>query len=120
MKKFITKKDLILLVVVLIVGVAGMLIINSAKSGTTAEIKVDGETIETISLQGEYLEKDVNGVIVCRENGEIYVKESVCPDKVCVRSGRISKTGEGIICAPNRVAVEIKGNSKNQLDALTG
>ncbi len=118
MKKLITKKDFILLVLVILVGVAGILLVNSANKGTMAEIKVDGKTVETISLQGDYLEKEINGVTVCRENGEIYVKEASCPDKVCVRSGKISKTGEGIICAPNRVAVEIGG--KNQLDALTG
>ncbi len=120
MKKLITKKDFMLLILVLIVGVAGILLVNSANKGTTAEIIVDGEAVETISLDGEYLEKEINGVIVCRENGEIYVKEAVCPDKVCVRSGRISKAGEGIICAPNRVAVEISGKNENQLDALTG
>lgn len=120
MKKLITKKDFVLLVIVLIIGIAGILLVNSAKQGTTAEIKVDGETVETISLNGEYLEKEINGVTVCRENGEIYVKEAACPDKVCVRSGRISKAGEGIICAPNRVAVEISGKNQNQLDALTG
>lgn len=118
MKKLITKKDFILLVIVLVVGIAGVFLVNSGEKGTLAEIKVDGETVEELSLEGEYLEKEINGVTVCRENGEIYVKESVCPDKVCVRSGRISKAGEGIICAPNRVAVEIVG--EKQLDALTG
>ena len=118
MKKLITKKDLILLVVVLLLGVAGIFLMSSANKGTIAQIKVDGKIVETISLNDEYIEKDINGVTVCCENGEIYVKESSCPDKVCVRSGRISKSGEGIICAPNRVAVEISG--KNQLDALTG
>ena len=59
MKKLITKKDFILLVIVLIIGVAGISLVNSANKGTTAEIKVDGETVETISLQGDYLEKDL-------------------------------------------------------------
>lgn len=118
MKKLITKKDFILLVVVLIIGVAGISFMNSANQGTTAQIKVDGKVDETIQLDGESFEKEINGVIICCENGEIYVKESSCPDKVCVRSGRISKAGEGIICVPNRVAVEISG--EKQLDALTG
>ncbi len=118
MKKLITKKDFILLVLVLIIGVAGMILMNSSPKGTMAQIKVDGKAVETVSLNGEYLEKEINGVTVCRENGEIYVKDSSCPDKVCVRSGKISKAGEGIICAPNRVAVEISG--EGQLDALTG
>lgn len=118
MKKLITKKDLILLVVVLLVGVAGFIFFESADNGTIVEINVDGKLVETISLDGEYLEKEINGVIICRENREIYVKDSTCSDKVCVRSGRISKSGEGIVCAPNRVAVEISG--ENKLDGLTG
>jgi hypothetical protein len=118
MKKLITKKDFILLVVVLIVGVAGIFLVNSAKKGTIAIIKIDGKAVAEIPIQDEYYELNFNGVTVCCENSEMFVKESSCPDKVCVRSGRISKTGEGIICAPNRVAVEISG--KNQLDALTG
>ncbi len=118
MKKLVTKKDFILLLVVLVMGIVGIFLANSADKGTTVEIKVDGETVEKISLAGDYLKKQVNGVTICRENGEIYVKEANCPDKVCVRSGKISKAGEGIICSPNRVAIEISG--KNQINAMTG
>lgn len=118
MKKLITKKDFILLVIVLLVGVVGIFLMNSAEKGAVAEVKVDGETVERITLDGESFKKDINGVTVCCENGEIFVQDSDCADKVCVRSGKISKSGEGIICAPNRVAIEIIG--ENQLDALTG
>lgn len=120
MKKLITKKDLILLVVLLAIGVAGFFLLNSTDKGATAIIKIDGETVSEISLRGEYYEMNFNGVTVCCENGEIFVEDSDCPDKVCVRSGKISKAGEGIICAPNRVAIEISGKSNNPLDALTG
>ncbi len=120
MKKLITKKDFILLVVVLGIGVAGFFMMNSAKTGTTAIVKIDGETVAELSLRGEYYEMNFNGVTVSCENGEIFVEDSDCADKVCVRSGKISKAGEGIICAPNRVAIEISGKSKSPLDALTG
>ena len=119
MKKLITKKDFILVIIVLVVGLAGIIFVNSTDKGKTAIIKVDGKDIETILLQNDTLIK-VNGVTVCCENGEIFVEDSDCPDKVCVRSGKISKAGEGIICAPNRVAIEISGKSNNPLDALTG
>jgi hypothetical protein len=118
MKKLITKKDFILIVLVLIIGAIGVFFVSSAKKGTVATIKIDGEAVAEIPIQDEYYELNFNGVTVCCENSEIFVKDSSCPDKVCVRSGRISKAGEGIICAPNRVAVEING--ENQLDALTG
>ena len=119
MKKLITKKDFILLFVVLLVGVVGIILMNSADNGKSAEIIVDGVTQEVISLD-EAFEKQINGVVVCCENGEIYIKESDCPDKVCVRSGRISKSGESIICAPNRVAIKISGENGKLPDAMTG
>ncbi len=119
MKKLITKKDLILLFVVLLAGIIGIVFMNSADKGKSAEIIVDGKTTKIISLDENY-EKQVNSVVVCCENGEIYIKESNCPDKVCMRSGRISKSGESIICAPNRVAVKIDGKKGNLPDAITG
>ena len=52
MKMLITKKDLILLVVVLAIGVAGFFLLNSTDKGATAIIKIDGETVSEISLRG--------------------------------------------------------------------
>lgn len=118
MKKLITKKDFILVIIVLVVGLAGIILVNSTDKGKTAIIKVDGKEFETILLQNDTLIK-VNGVEIVVENGEIYVADSTCSDKVCIRSGRISKSGEGIICAPNRVSIEIDGKS-DLPDAMTG
>ena len=118
MKKLITKKDFILVLIVLVVGFAGLILANSADKGKTATIKVDGEVVETLLLN-EDTSVEFNNVVIACENGEIYVKESTCTDKVCMRSGKISKSGEGIICAPNRVSIEIDGKS-NLPDAMTG
>lgn len=118
MKKLITKKDFILVLIVLVVGFAGLIFLNSADKGKTATIKVDGEAVETLLLN-EDTSVEFNNVVIACENGEIYVKESTCTDKVCMRSGKISKSGEGIICAPNRVSIEIDGKS-NLPDAMTG
>lgn len=119
MKKLITKKDLILLAIVLLCGIIGMFLMNSADTGKSVTITIDGKTKETISLDNDF-NKELNGVSVCCENGEVYVNASDCSDKVCVRSGRISKSGESIICAPNRVAIKIEGKKGTLPDAMTG
>lgn len=118
MKKLITKKDFVLVIIVLVVSLAGLILVNSADKGKTATIKVDGEVVETLLLN-EDTSVEFNNVVIACENGEIYVKESTCTDKVCMRSGKISKSGEGIICAPNRVSIEIDGKS-DLPDAVTG
>ena len=119
MKKLVTKKDFILILIVLVVGFAGLILVNSTDKGKTATIKVDGKEFETILLQNDTL-INVNGVVVVVKNGEIYVTQSTCTDKVCMRSGKASKTGEGIICAPNRVSIQIDGNNADLPDAMTG
>ncbi|MBR5202808.1 MAG: NusG domain II-containing protein [Clostridia bacterium] len=119
MRKLITKKDFILVLIVLVVGAVGIILLNSADKGKTATIKVDGKVVETISLYEDNVIQ-LNGVVASCKNGEICVTESTCPDKVCVRSGKISKAGEGIICAPNRVSIEIDGENINSPDAMTG
>ena len=118
MKKLITKKDFVLVIIVLVVSLAGLILVNSADKGKTATIKVDGEVVETLSLNEDTL-VEFNGVVVTCEKGEVFVTESTCTDKVCMRSGKISKSGEGIICAPNRVSIEIDGKSDFP-DAMTG
>ncbi|HBE87040.1 MAG TPA: hypothetical protein DDW53_19330, partial [Lachnoclostridium sp.] len=37
------------------------------------------------------------------------ITEASCPDKVCVRTGKIHRSGELIVCLPNRVVITIEG-----------
>lgn len=58
------------------------------------------------------------------ETGRVRVIESTCPDKVCVRSGWISRSGQAIVCLPNRIVVRIEGSGTgrdpgSRLDAVT-
>lgn len=119
MKNFITKKDIIIICAVLILGIVGIVVLNNGEDGKTATIKVDGDAVETVLLDSDY-EKTVNGVSIVVQNGEIFVEDSTCSDKVCSRSGRISKSGESIICAPNRVSIEIDGENGDLPDAVVG
>ena len=42
-------------------------------------------------------------------DGEAWVEESPCRDKVCIRMGKVSRPGEEAICLPNRVVVQMRG-----------
>lgn len=58
------------------------------------------------------------------ETGKVRVVESTCPDKVCVRTGWISRPGQAIVCLPNRIVVRIEGsatgrNLESRFDAVT-
>lgn len=120
MKKLFTKVDLIIIAVVLIVGV-GLIAFMPKGEGKTAVIRVDGKEYKQIDLTNKSRQEiSVNGVVIISENGEIYVSDSTCPDKICVRAGHLKNEGQSAVCAPNRVSVEVTGKSKNTPWAVTG
>lgn len=52
-------------------------------------------------------------------DGKIRVVRCSCPNGMCVRTGWIQRTGQSIICAPNKVLVEVRGNTPSEYDAVT-
>lgn len=120
MKKLVTGTDF--LIILIILSSALLLFAAAPKNaGATASVYVDGEIYKTIDLtKSGKTEIDVNGVTVICENGEVYIKNSTCHDKICVNTGRLSKTGQCAVCVPNKVFVAVNGNSENLPWAVTG
>jgi len=81
------------------------------RDGERVGIYADGKLRYTLSLSEER-QVEVEGCTVKIENGAASVVSASCPDKVCVRSGKISKAGEIIMCVPNRVSVKIDGDAE--------
>jgi hypothetical protein len=46
------------------------------------------------------------------------MKEAECPDRSCVKQGKISKNKESIVCLPNKVIVEVSSNQHSEMDAI--
>lgn len=109
------KQELILIISIL--AVSALLYVGSriifSKPPLEVEISVDGSVIQTLPLS-EDTELTVEGWnggtnhIVIRD-GKVRVTEASCPDKVCVNQGTIERTGEAVICLPNRLIARIKG-----------
>ena len=53
------------------------------------------------------------------ENGEAWLGEADCPNRLCVQTGRIRYGGQSIVCLPHRLAVRITGGASG-LDGVTG
>lgn len=103
-----TKKDTAL-ILSLFVAFAAVLIFRSAffKNGRYVTITEGSTETGKYSIYSEKrIALEGNEIVI--ENGYVYMKAATCPDKVCVRSGKISKKGEQIICLPNKVIVRIE------------
>lgn len=111
------KRDIILVLSMVIIAAAAFLIINFAvkKDGSYAVIKVDGNVIKTLDLNSGETIIEVNGYQggvnkVVINDGKVSMTDADCPDELCVMTGKISRVGETIVCLPHRVVVEIKGS----------
>ena len=90
---------------------------SNGENGAYAVIKKDNEVIYKVSLESDSENFTVNGIenmtFTVKDN-KIAVIYSDCPDKVCVNTGFLSNTGEIAVCLPNKVTVEIIGNSSDE------
>lgn len=124
-QKSIMKNDFILMAVLLatvLVISAFIYFINRDYSKLTVEISVNGETVYTFPLGegSEYnmeMQLDTGNYLVI-ENGFVYLSDADCPDRLCVKQGKISKAGQSIICLPHRLVIKITGKSEDNSGGL--
>ena len=113
--------DLILIGALLVVSV-GMLLVTTLtrRDGSYVEVEKNGEILATyrLSQSGEYSLNGGTNVLVI-EDGMAYLKEANCPDKTCVRAGKIRYVGQSIVCLPNESAITVKGNSSDGVDIVS-
>jgi hypothetical protein len=123
------KLDYIIIIALILVSLlsSGIILYSSAKAKYQSqyiEIQVDGDiykkipfkssTEETIDLKTELGEN-----IIRISKGYVQILDADCPDKVCVKDGSISKPGQSLVCLPNRVVVEIKGEKDVDVDDVS-
>ncbi|MCQ2567827.1 MAG: NusG domain II-containing protein [Mogibacterium sp.] len=115
MKKFLTKADIILLIVLVLIGIASTVYVSSSKTGgDKISITRSGKLYGTYSLieDREIPITDDSGEVtntVVINGGKVHMGSASCHNQVCVHHAAISSNGESIICLPNRVIVQIEG-----------
>lgn len=114
--------DLIAAVAVLLIAV--LLVWHPWQGRADGEILVivtPDETIEYALSENRTIELESRGIHLCIEivDGKAFVRESNCPDGVCVASASISRTGETILCAPAGVSLMVKGGD-GDVDFVAG
>lgn len=119
--KIFRKADILAVSAVLLIAVAGFFL--AGRSGNpVATVTVNGEEIKCIDLSDD-MEKVVivtetsPVVTIVAENGGIRFEDSGCPDKLCVRSGVLRRSGSVAACLPAGVVIHVDG--KKSVDAVT-
>lgn len=120
----IRRSDIILILVLLLAGLALTLALRGGRQqGRQVIVRVEGTQTAAFPLDTDrsFLIEGAGGTnLLVIEDGSAYLSEATCPDKLCVRQGKIRYAGDSLICLPNSVVVEISGEDELNLDAVTG
>ncbi len=111
---FFRSRDLFVVLALAIVSLAFFIATKTHQPvGNNAKIYFDGKLVKIIELAGN-VEKEYrfteNPAIVIRQfsDNTIAFVSSDCPDRVCLRSGKIGRPGEFAACVPNRFLIVIE------------
>lgn len=123
--KAISKKsrnDIIFIAALLIVtALAALALFLFRTEGDTVIVTVDGEFFGEYALSEdrtvEIIGENGRNLLVI-QNGEASISEASCPDGICSSHRPISRSGESIICLPNKVVVEVHSQEKEQADII--
>lgn len=117
--KILKKGDVILIIITLILSMSAMYYtkrINDSIKSNYISIQLDGKEIKKVYFGKEVFGKEIPiksqygyNLIEIGDN-RVRVKKADCPDKLDVRQGWIDRAGQTIICLPNRLVIEIKGD----------
>ena len=119
----IKRGDIILLAVLLAAALAAYFLwsMGEAPENGVVVITVDGEEYARLPLNEDaVLEIKTEGLNILEiKDGKASVTHADCPDGICVRHRPISRTGEMIICLPNKVEVTVEDAGESVVDLVT-
>lgn len=119
------KKFILILTVMLAAAAVAAYLISHNTNGKVAEVYSNGSLVRCIDLDNLAepltfdVEYDGSHNTIVAEKGEIYVKAADCPDKLCVRQGRITDGSAPIVCLPNRLVIKISGADDDKPDSIS-
>jgi hypothetical protein len=122
-RPLLTRGDKILIAALLLVSLASLFFIDRLiPRGSVAVVAVDGQERLRLTLSQDG-RREVAGplgeTIVEVRDGRARVVESPCPHRICVRTGWAARSGDMIVCVPNRVVVRVEGAREGDVDATT-
>lgn len=120
------KRDWILGAVIILVTVIMYIAMNATQSddGMAVKITLDGKEYGTYSLDEDReieIKTDNGNNKVEIHDKSVEMKEADCPDKYCVKQGKINKIRQNIVCLPHKIVVEIisaDSSKQNEADAI--
>ena len=109
---------LVVIAVVILAAAVGIGLLGTSESGPlTAVISADGQEEERVVLSAltEPEERVLHGegytlhLILSADGAEMITSD--CPTQECVHTGKITRSGQSIVCLPARIVVQLEGGA---------
>ena len=116
----ITKGDIILIVLLIVMSLAMFVFSFSGNENLIAEIYVDGEKAHSIALEEVTESYTINEnycQLLIEKDGVSFVF-SDCGDKLCIKRGKLKNQGDTMACVPEKVVVILKADGKGKIDSV--
>lgn len=114
-KAGLTKGDLLLTGLLLAAaGLTALFFLPQAAPKKFAVVTADGREVCRLPLDQDGSFRIGSGNTLTIRGGTAYMSEADCPDRICVTTGGISRTGQTIVCAPHRIVVTITGGGGDE------
>ena len=109
--RFINDIILILFFCVIAVIMSFILYHREGHDDIMLKISVDGNIAVTYEFNKEdAIDKTFplgTGNVVVLKDGQVYMESADCPDGLCMKQGKISLSGQSIVCLPHKVVVKL-------------
>lgn len=116
-----TKADKILIIFLVFIAISFYIGLNQLEKplGSYVIISVEGKEFKTLPLDKDTTYTIENGKYFNKieiKNNSVKMIDANCIDKYCIKHSKLNSVRGAIVCLPNKVMVEIIGDSENQFE----
>ena len=111
-------EKLVVLVVIILLVVMATVVYFMNKDEVKVVITLDGNIYGEYALDDDRIININDANIVEIKDGEVRMKEAVCPNRFCVSTGYIHTSNRSIVCLPHKLVITIEGKDDRDVDVI--
>ena len=118
--KFFRKSDILIILAITLIGIISLFIYKYKfeDKPARAEVYYKSQLVKSIELtKGQDMHftipQNKHVVFHLEPDGTISFEQSDCPDKICVKTGKLHTVGQTAACLPNEIFIKIVSRDRH-------
>jgi len=113
---------MLIIIILIVFGIAGLFFMRwFSEEGRFLSIITDNHQYQYSLIQNRevVLEGPLGDTVLTIKDRHVWIKEAPCPHQICRGMGKISRTGQTLVCIPNKIFIVIEGQNAPDIDAVS-